>query len=228
MIPTLVLALLPLLAVAVGLFGFRNAYSAFFLFQGIACLAVPLADLRLAQRKSWGGIRSVVGLRFDRRSLFLGVFWGFVFLAAIVLFFAAFRGALVRPHRIEALLEAWHVRRSHPWGLVLFMTLSNPILEEAYWRGYLLGRFRRHFEGRAAVLLSSGFYASYHLLTTSTLFGLRAGAALTAVVFLAGVFWARWRIRSRSVVGPMISHGLADAAVMSVYLAFVRGGVPPP
>ena len=44
----------------------------------------------------------------------------------------------------------------------------------------------------------------------------------TGVVFLAGVFWAAMRIRSGSLYGSIVSHFLADAAIMIIYVAFIQ------
>jgi membrane protease YdiL (CAAX protease family) len=85
-----------------------------------------------------------------------------------------------------------------------------------------LGRFRTHLKTAPAVILSSLFYASYHLITTANLFSMRVGILFTIVICFAGVFWATIRAKSGSLYGSIASHFLADAAVMIIYVVFIQ------
>ena len=222
MILTLLLAALGPLAVAVGLLVLKNAFLTFLLFHGFICLGIPIVDLVVLKKLKVSGVRESLGLVHHRGSLRTGVYSGIVFLVAIVVFFYALRGRVIQETEIRSLLHSWQIQKEHVFVLLIVMILANSVLEEIYWRGYILGRFRTHLKTAPAVILSSLFYASYHLITTANLFSMQAGILFTSVIFCAGVFWGVMRARSGSLYGSITSHFLADAAVMIIYVVFIQ------
>ena len=222
MITTLVLAALGPLAVAIGLLVLRNAFLTFLLFHGFVCLGIPIVDLVVLKRLKVSGVRESLGLVHHGGSLRIGVYSGIVFLVAIVTFFYISQDSVIQVAEIQSLLHSWQIRKEHIFVLLVLMILANSVLEEIYWRGYILGRFRTHLKTAPAVILSSLFYASYHLITTANLFSMRVGILFTIVICFAGVFWAAMRAKSGSLYGSIVSHFLADAAVMIIYVVFIQ------
>jgi len=222
MIVTLLLAALGPLVVSIGLLVFKNAFLTFLLFHGFVCLGIPIIDLVVLRKLKVSDIRESLGLVHHRGSLRTGVYSGIVFLVAIVVFFYILRDSVIQVGEIQSLLHSWQIQKEHIFVLLVLMILANSGLEEIYWRGYILGRFQAHLKTVPAVILSSLFYASYHLITTANLFSMQVGVLFTIVIFLAGVFWAVIRARSGSLFGSIVSHFLADAAVMIIYVAFVQ------
>ena len=222
MLTTLVLAALGPLAVAIGLLVLKNAFLTFLLFHGLVCLGIPIVDLVVLQKLKVAGVLGSLGLTYHRGSLRVGVYSGIAFLVAIVFFFYVLRDSVIQEGEIQSLLHSWQIQRNHVFVLLVLMILANSVLEEIYWRGYTLGRFRSQLKTIPAVVLSSLFYASYHLITTANLFSMQVGILFTSVIFCAGVFWGAMRVRSGSLYGPIVSHFLADAAVMIIYVAFIQ------
>ena len=222
MITTLLLAALGPLAVAIGLLVLKNAFLTFLLFHGLVCLGIPIIDLVVLKRLKPTGVRESLGLVHHRDSLRVGVYSGIAFLVAIVVFFYILQDSLIREAEIQLLLHSWEIQKEHVFVLLVLMILANSMLEEIYWRGYILGRLQTHLKTAPAVILSSLFYASYHLITTANLFSMQVGILFTSVIFCAGVFWGMIRARSGSLYGSIASHLLADAAVMIIYVVFIQ------
>jgi membrane protease YdiL (CAAX protease family) len=105
--------------------------------------------------------------------------------------------------------------------------LGTALFEETVFRGLLLSWFRSRMPERCAVAASSTLFGLWHVLPTwETMPGyaggvLRnrsaatAGAALAGAVVvtgLAGVGFSRLRLRSGSLLAPIVVHAAANAA----------------
>jgi len=125
-------------------------------------------------------------------------------------------------------------------GVLLFQFVIVGIGEEVFFRGFLLGALQpllpaRHRWGPLDIS-SAG-------LATAVIFGLEHGlyfghASLLEVTFnpawpqviyatALGVYYAALRERTRSLLGPIVSHGLSDGTlVLMTYLALAATGWP--
>jgi membrane protease YdiL (CAAX protease family) len=97
-------------------------------------------------------------------------------------------------------------------ALVLTAIVTGPLLEEALFRGYMLGRLRRIFGSTTSVLLSGTTFAIAHGDVTRILPQLVAGIVLGTIVVHTGRLWL-----------AMLAHGLANAIGMIEYLVFTAG-----
>jgi membrane protease YdiL (CAAX protease family) len=222
MIVTFLLALTGPLAVWLGLIVFKNAYLTFLLYHGLVCIGIPAVDILIFKKQKAGGIRNVLGLSCRPEAVKTGLCLGFIFFAVIAAFFRVFNDRLIDVRQIQVLMAEWNIRKGNVFSLLIIMTLANSILEEIYWRGYIYGRLMKSFQAGGVIFITSFFYASYHFITTVHLFSLRTGIFFTAVIFLAGLLWGFLRCKLNSLLTPIISHLMADAAIMAVYLLFIQ------
>jgi membrane protease YdiL (CAAX protease family) len=222
MISTLIIAFLSPIAVTIGLLLFKNVYLAFILYQGICCIGIPIFDLLIIKKLNFQEVKSFIGLDPNRKSIITGFFYGFIFFLTIILFFIIFKNTVINPDSISQILQNWHIRRSHLFSLLFFMIVSNSILEEIYWRGYIFKRLTLYLKPQTVIIVTSLFYASYHLIITACLFNFKIGFLFTIVILFTGVFWGVLRFRFKSIVSPLISHFWADLAIMIIYLIFIH------
>lgn len=83
----------------------------------------------------------------------------------------------------------------------LLVTVTAPLSEELFFRGYAHAVFRRHL-GRWAVVASSGLFAAIHLYVIHFI-----------PIFLLGVLLAFLMESRRNLVAPVVAHGVMNALV---------------
>ena len=84
---------------------------------------------------------------------------------------------------------------------VLGIMLLAPVAEELVFRGILLPRLARtRLGGVGAVLVTAAFFAALHF----------AAPAAMLLIFLDGVFFGVARLRSNSLILPMLMHILGN------------------
>ena len=105
--------------------------------------------------------------------------------------------------------------------LVSMMILGNAFLEEFFWRGYIVSKLSPLYSKRAVILFSAFFYTSYHAITTGVLFPFQYAVLSTSLVFSAGIVWGTVRVKTGSILFPVITHGFIDLAVMVTYLKYL-------
>ncbi len=208
--------------IAVGLLGFKNVQLTFLLYQGLYCIGIPVADLVFFRRLSAAQIGEKLGVRFGRKPVLQGVLIGIAVMILMTAFFVLLRNVLIDPDAISTLLRDWRIGRSQLLVFLIVMSFANPVVEELYWRGYFFDRLKNRMSAGRSAVLSSFFYASYHFVTTASLFNLNIGLLFTTVIFGAGVFWGILREKSDSVIGPVIIHMAADWAVMIAYFLYIH------
>lgn len=113
--------------------------------------------------------------------------------------------------------------------VVIVIPLGTVLLEEFAFRGVLFGLLRRYGRDLAAVIVSAVLFGLWHVLPTfggtsgglegeaSSLLG-EAGLALGTFAFttLAGVGFAWLRLRSHSLIAPVMAHIATNAVPLVV------------
>jgi membrane protease YdiL (CAAX protease family) len=114
------------------------------------------------------------------------------------------------------------------YELGVSVVLLTAIPEELAFRGVLLGSAVRLWGPRRASLISSALFGLWHVLPT--LHTLRGNAAVTGiaggrpglelgavvVTFAAGLIFCWLRLRSKSLVAPVIAHAAVNGAALTV------------
>lgn len=184
-----------------------------------AAMAAVFAALGVAGGLGWDGF----GLRRDRvwRGLaYGGVVFGVVLLGlSIISAVPATSGALA-DDRVHVTLPqmAFEVLVAIPFGTVL--------LEELAFRGTLLGLLRGRLATVPAVAVCSILFGLWHLngVLVDDAGNLAAAAAVGTVVAttIAGVGFAWLRIRSDSLIAPMVAHVATNSLTFAVAWAVAR------
>lgn len=206
------------LVVVVALAVFRDVFAVFLLYHVGLCLLLPAVVNLLVRRRGWRGHAAGLGLGGPTtgRPFLAGAGLGILAAAGVVLFLKLWPDALPSAGSLDATLTSWGAGPERRLPLVLFMGLVNGPAEELFWRGFVATELAAWRRRRAALILPSLAYASYHGFTVMML----ADSAVVAAVMLAGVLaaglgWAWMRERTGSVWPALISHAAATYAYMA-------------
>lgn len=93
-------------------------------------------------------------------------------------------------------------------GFALLAVLAAPLIEEAFFRGFLFGGMRRAGGGRwalpAALLTSAALFAAAHIVA-ARMIPLAIHAVMLAVLYM----------RTRNLTAPTLAHGLWNAGAVT-------------
>lgn len=103
----------------------------------------------------------------------------------------------------------------HFFWFAPFLCIVNSGLEEYYWRWFMYKVLRRRMGMWPAAVVSALGFTLHHVVVLSAYFpDVGVAVLLNAGVFAGGVIWAVLYEKCGSIVGPWVSHMLADAAIM--------------
>lgn len=108
------------------------------------------------------------------------------------------------PEGLELLLsrvEPW-------WTFVIYSLCVNPLLEEFFWRGFLLPK--------TGVALGGGLCWLMHAAAASVFLALPEAVIFTLPTFAAALAWGWMRQRRQTLWPCVITHAAADAAILLV------------
>jgi uncharacterized protein len=100
-----------------------------------------------------------------------------------------------------------------------FLCVIHSLLEEYYWRWFVYGRLRRYVSQFPGLVVAGLAFMAHHVVVLWVYFPdrfWRAVLPFSLGIAVGGIFWAWLFERSRSLVGPWISHLIVDAALMAV------------
>jgi len=221
MIVVVLLSILAPLSIYIGLVLLNSAPLTFLFFYGGVCLVIPFIDLKLVRKYPINKVLQSLGFKYFKKSFSHALLLGLFYLIFIFLFFHALEDDVLNINAVKATLAAWNFNREYVVLFLFIMIFANSILEEIYWRGYVFFRLQEKLDSRQVIVLTSLFYASYHLITTINLFSVTVGLIFSMVIFGIGLFWGFLRQRYDSIYVPMISHLMADLGIMLIYLKFI-------
>ena len=192
--------LLVYLAVALGLFVFRQAWSALLGFH----LAI-LLSLLIAKPKEPIKIL-VTGNRLKWSLLNILVCGS----SGITLYFLWDKFGITSD--LSTGVEAMGLNSSSWPAFILYFSLLNPFIEEYFWRGYL-GSQTANFH------ISDFLYSGFHGLILINKVQPSMIAYSLAVLTLAGWFWRQVTREDNGLLAPVLGHIVADFTIlMAVYL----------
>ena len=112
-------------------------------------------------------------------------------------------------------------------GLSLFYALVHSLLEEYYYRWFIYGQLRQVSRMPVAALVSGLAFMAHHVIVLAQYFGnTLLTAFLSLSIMVGGVIWAWQYERSRSLLGPWLSHAVVDAGIFAIgYFALRAAGV---
>jgi membrane protease YdiL (CAAX protease family) len=220
MVYILTLLFLPSIVIFIGLNVLSDIYLTFILFYGVVCILIPLFDWRFKSKILFKNYLTEAGFIFFKKSLLPGIIVGLLFFIIICSFFYFFHEYLIYPDQTKIILRKWNFNLDHLYLLLFIIIFVNSILEEIYWRGFMILKLSYLKHRLFLVFVTAFFYALYHLITTTKLFDVSSGILFTVVVFSVGLFWGYIRLKYKSLYPSILSHLLADLGIMVVYLKY--------
>ncbi len=109
---------------------------------------------------------------------------------------------------LRAVLAGLGLQGASWWGFAAYYVLVNPLLEEAFWRGWLASDARHP---SAIDALFSGYHAAVLVLFVDWPWVLFAFACLATAAWL----WRRIVMRRGGLAIPVVSHLVADVSVIA-------------
>lgn len=108
---------------------------------------------------------------------------------------------------------------------LVVIPLGTAVFEETIFRGVLLGVLLRRSSRTKAVVISSVAFGLWHLVPLNVDSGRRAVAALgvVAVTTAAGVLFAWLRLRSGSLLAPILAHVATNSFAYVAAVIVVKG-----
>lgn len=198
------LALIPYLAMILGLHLGRSAWLSFALYHG----GILLVMLRPEARHHMGRLLSGWDWRQGTAAIVFGLGGGLLTYALAPI--AGLDGPRLAAEMARLGLQgpAWIL-------FALYHALLNPWFEEVFWRGRL-------GDDRRGLVANDLLFAGYHILVL-TLF-LDWGWVLLSFLVLtaAGWLWRQMRRARRGLLLPVLSHLAADAGIMAAVYRLIQ------
>lgn len=188
------------LAVGLGLFLFRNAWSALLGFHLAIILSLLIAKPNLP-----------IKILFTSNS----IKWILVSIllcagSGIILFF--FWDKFGVADDVSTHVEALGLNQSNWLVFIAYFTLSNPWIEEYFWRGYL-GSTTTNF------YISDFLYSGFHGLILMNKVPMDMVMYSMAILVVAGWFWRQIARKDHGLLASVLGHMAADLSILlSVFL----------
>lgn len=180
-------------------------------------LGFPLAWLFYSQRRiSWPPI-SVQGLG-------MGFATGIIMFAVIVAAYIGFGSTTIDPIEFKsAMQEVGLLHRNKFVLMALYWTFINALLEEYFWRWFIVSRAQSFLTKKGAIVLSALGFVAHHFLAMSLYFDLPTTLLACVGIFVAGIVWSALYLRYRNIFASYLSHIFADAAIFGIgyYVLFM-------
>ncbi len=192
------LALIPYLAMILGLHMLQSAWVAFAIYHGLIFLSLAAVK----NRPLWKELLQGWDMKLGLGAVVFGLGGGVVLYLLAPL--AEINQAMIDPVLGRLGLQGiwWFV-------FVLYHSLVNPWFEEILWRGKL-------GDGKKWPVVNDLLFAGYHLLVL-VLFLDWIWLVLSIVLLtLAGWLWRLMRSHQKGLLLPVISHMAADTSIMVV------------
>jgi len=179
-----------------------------------AMIIAPIAVWRWC-RLGRANVLGRIGLQKTR--LLVGALVGAA-MAGVILaaYYGIFRGRVdhVAPLLIDKLNSLG--LKEHYWSMVVVISFANSMLEEYYWRGFILSELLARVGRATACLIAGGLFGLHHVFAVLCLADGWLIALGVACTVAAGLVWAWMRVRGASLIDCYVSHIMADLAALWV------------
>ncbi len=108
---------------------------------------------------------------------------------------------------------------------VIYTCIINPIIEEYYWRRYLYIGYRKIFGITVSITLASFAFGLHHYVLLFILFPADFAFIVGTLVVIGGAIWCFILEKYNSILGCVISHSLADIAIIYIVYNLLYGNL---
>ncbi len=215
---TIIISFLPLVFVYLGFSMMKNMIFTFVLYHIIICLLIPSLDYYFFYRKGTSSMHEILGLgRIDRRSIISGVLLGIIYFGTIIFLFSYLKSQLLNKLHLNMVFNVVGFPKKYFFLLAIYFILFNSVVEELFWRGYLYYQYGKKIRIPSSSVVISFFFIQYHFVTIRIIFSFRIALIFMPVLFVVSVIWCYLRHINSNIYAPIISHFMADLALMVIY-----------
>ena len=156
-----------------------------------------------------------------RRNVLSGVGLGIAIVAAMFAYYGfAITGSDFTNLSIKIASRVNRLSLDNPLGYAIlggFYAVVHSFLEEYYFRWFVFGRLRELLRFAPAAIVSGLAFMAHHVIVLYVFLGPSLHTAFLSLCIAAGGFiWAWQYERSRSLLGPWISHMIVDTGIFLV------------
>ena len=190
-------------AVGLGLFLFRNAWTALLIFHLAILISLIIARPNLP-------VKTLITSNNIKWILMNILLCGS---SGVILYFLWDRFGIAQD--VSSYAEAVGLNQSHWIPFIAYFTLVNPWVEEYFWRGYL-GSTSSNFS------ISDFVYAGFHGLVLLNKVQAEMILYSLVVLALAGWFWRQIFRADRGLLAPVLGHMAADFSILMAIYSSLR------
>lgn len=96
------------------------------------------------------------------------------------------------------------------------MFIINSLIEEFYWRYFVFNGLKTKFSYIPAAIIGSIGFTLHHIIILSQYFSISFNIILGSIIGIAGFIWCMTLQKSNSIIGPWISHIIADLIIIII------------
>lgn len=104
---------------------------------------------------------------------------------------------------------------------LLYISVVNSLMEEVYFRGFVLVRLQSRFSNRIASWISALFFAAYHLITFRNWFSPSLLILTLSALTLGGLILNYFTLKYRSLLPVWLIHALMNITIFTVIIPFI-------
>jgi len=221
LIRAIIIGFLPLVFVFFGLVIFKNILITFILYHIIICMVLPVINYYFWDHKP-APLSEMLGLgRKDKRSILQGILIGAVFFIGIIIFFDFVHFNFLDKKHINNILNSLGFSSNIFIYFAIYFILINSVLEELFWRGYLYYQFGKSIRIPFSSVIISFFFIQYHFFVIGLIFSVQVAFVFIPVIFIVSVIWCYLRHINSNIYAPLISHIMADMALIMVFYKYL-------
>jgi len=154
------------------------------------------------------------GLRFSRKDLLWGLGTGIGIGAFIATLYFSFFNRHINSDGIVETLPDYVL--NHYILAALVVSLWNSLLEEYYWRAFLMWEMEERWGWKKAVLLNGPLFGIHHIIILGAYFPWPQAILFTFGTVLGGWIWAWMRMKGLSSWSCYISHVIVDLTALAI------------
>ncbi len=200
----LISALVPYVAVLIGLYVLKNAWIAIGLYHfGIIVFLIAGDRNSLLKRvcTGWNSTMATVGIVMSVMIFpIIFFFWGQMQLESMPL---------------KSALANFGLHGTSWFFFMIYFSTVQPFLEELYWRGYLENN-RKYFSW------TDFAFAGYHIFVLAWFIKLPWLVIAFVVLIVAAYLWRYIASKLEGLVVPLLSHIVADVSIIAVTSVLIQ------